>query len=77
MTSDTPKRGPGRPKRSAPEIRPRTAGRIGATWDQAVEIAKTLGITMTTYVEEALKRENARQQRRLIRTQEQERPPLH
>lgn len=67
MTSDAPKRGPGRPKRTAPEIKPRTAGRIGAVWDEAVDIAHALGMTTTAYVEEALKRENARRRRRAER----------
>lgn len=65
MTSETPKRGPGRPRRAGPEIKPRTAGRIGAVWDDAVELAKDAGLTMTAYVEEALKRENARRRRRM------------
>lgn len=34
--------------------------RIGDVWDQGERLASALGMTMTAYVEEALRRENRR-----------------
>lgn len=59
------KRGPGRP---ATGVTPKRNVRIGATWDRAEELAKQLGMKTTAYVEEALRRENARVTRSLERS---------
>jgi hypothetical protein len=58
------KRRPGRP---ATGVTPKRNVRIGATWDRAEELAQQLGMTTTAYVEEALRRENARVERQLGR----------
>ena len=36
---------------------------VRSAWDRGEELAKAVGITMTAYVEEALRRENARRER--------------
>lgn len=59
------KRRPGRP---ATGVTPKRNVRIGAPWDRAEELAKQLGMKTTAYVEEALRRENARVERRMART---------
>jgi hypothetical protein len=63
MTESAPRRR-GRP---ATGVTPKRNVRIGDTWTQGEELAKQLGISMTAYVEEALRRENARAQRGLRR----------
>lgn len=46
---------------------PKRNVRIGATWNEGEELAARLGMTMTAYVEAALRRENARAARELAR----------
>jgi hypothetical protein len=62
----TPKRR-GRPPTG---VTPKRNIRIGDTWTQGETLAKQLGITMTAYVEEALRRENARIERAERRTRD-------
>jgi hypothetical protein len=42
--------------------------RIGAAWDAGERLATRLGLSMTAYVEAAIRRENARVERQLRRT---------
>lgn len=62
MTQDEqpPRRRPGRP---ATGQTPKRNVRIGATWDEAAELARAAGVSMTAYVEAALRAENARARR--------------
>jgi hypothetical protein len=55
-----PKRGRGRPQGSTTGQTPLRTAKIGPLWDRSQELAKGQGMTMTAYVEEALRRENAR-----------------
>lgn len=63
MTQE-PRRRPGRP---ATGQTPKRNVRIGAAWEQGEQLAAALGMTMTAYVETALRRENARVERTLAR----------
>lgn len=56
MEEGAPKRR-GRPPTG---VTPKRNVRIGDTWTRGESLAEQLGITMTAYVEEALRRENAR-----------------
>jgi hypothetical protein len=64
MTEEsTPKRR-GRP---ATGVTPKRNVRIGAVWTRGEEIAEERGMTMTAFVEEALRREIARSERQQSR----------
>ncbi|SCL33536.1 hypothetical protein [Micromonospora inyonensis] len=65
------------PKASGPtghRVTPKRNIRLGATWDRAEELGRQLAelrgekFSMTAYVEEALRRENARIERELRRS---------
>ena len=56
---------PRRRGRPATGQTPKRNVRIGATWTRGEELADTLGLSMTTYVERALLRENTRVEREL------------
>jgi len=58
------KRRPGRP---ATGVTTKRNVRIGAVWTEGEQLAARLGMKMTAYVEEALRRENARVGRSLGR----------
>lgn len=58
---------PRRRGRPATGQTPKRNVRIGVPWDRGEELAQALGITMTAYVEQALRRENARVERQLRR----------
>lgn len=60
----TPRRG-----RPATGVTPKRNVRIGAPWDAGQALADQLGITMTAYVEQALREHNARVERRLQRAE--------
>jgi hypothetical protein len=60
MTEQEQPRRRGRP---ATGVTPKRNVRIGDTWTQGEALAKQAGISMTAYVEEALRRENARVER--------------
>jgi hypothetical protein len=61
----------GRPRTG---VTPKRNVRIGAAWDQGERLAASLNMTMTAYVEQALRRENARAERAAKRTQEPDQP---
>jgi hypothetical protein len=65
MSDDSPRRGPGRPATGHDPVR---TVRSGAIWDRGRELAAELDISMSRYVEEALRRENARVERSLRRS---------
>lgn len=69
MTEETAPRRRGRP---ATGETPKRNVRIGAIWTEGEALAAKLGITMTAYVEEALKRHNAKAERDLRRSTPQE-----
>lgn len=50
----------GRPATGQTRVR---SVRIGGVWDEGEQLAKALDISMTAYVEQALRRENARVRR--------------
>lgn len=56
---------PRRRGRPATGQTPKRNVRIGDVWDQGERLAAALGVSMTAYVEEALRRENARVGRQL------------
>lgn len=64
MTEESSPRRRGRP---ATGITPKRNVRIGDTWTRGEELAQQLGVSMTAYVEEALKRHNAKVERDLRR----------
>ncbi|WP_091453118.1 hypothetical protein [Micromonospora inyonensis] len=65
---------PKRRGRPATGVTPKRNIRLGATWDRAEELGRQLAelrgekFSMTAYVEEALRRENARIERELRRS---------
>jgi hypothetical protein len=65
---------PKRRGRPATGVTPKRNIRLGATWDRAEELGRQIAelrgekFTMTAYVEEALRRENARIERELKRS---------
>ena len=58
---------PRRRGRPATGVTPKRNIRMGATWERGEELAAELGVSMTAYVEEALKRHNAKVERDLRR----------
>lgn len=56
---------PKRRGRPATGQTPKRNVRIGQVWDDGEELAHALGMTMTAYVERALRRENPRAAREL------------
>jgi hypothetical protein len=60
--NETPRKG-GRPKGSATGQTKLRTLRIGPLWDRGQTMAKARGLSMTTLVEEALRREVARLER--------------
>jgi hypothetical protein len=52
----------GRPRTG---VTPKRNVRLGAVWAEGERLAARLGLTMTAYVEAALRRENARIERQL------------
>lgn len=58
---------PKRRGRPATGVTPKRNVRMGETWEQGEELAKRLGVSMTAYVEEALRRYNAKVERDLRR----------
>lgn len=63
MTAEVP-RGRGRPPTG---VTPKRNIRLGEVWERGEELAALLGITMTAYVEDALRRANERVGRQLAR----------
>ncbi len=53
--------------RPATGITPKRNVRIGEVWEHGEELAAQLGMTMTAYVEDALRRANERVRRQLAR----------
>jgi hypothetical protein len=60
MTEETQPKRRGRP---ATGVTPKRNVRIGDTWTEGEALAEKLGMTMTAYVEDALRRQNARVRR--------------
>lgn len=61
----------GRPRTG---VTPKRNVRIGAAWDAGERLAARLGLTMTAYVEAAIRRENTRVERQLRRTESTDKP---
>ena len=64
MTEESAPKRRGRPRTGET---PKRNVRIGETWTRGEELAAQLGITMTAYVEDALRRQNAKVERDLRR----------
>jgi hypothetical protein len=60
MVEDSAPKRRGRP---ATGVTPKRNVRIGETWERGEELAKTVGMSMTAYVEEAVRRHNAKVER--------------
>lgn len=64
MTEEQQPRRRGRPPKPGGET-PKRNVRIGETWTRGEELARQMTMTMTAYVEEALREKNARTERKL------------
>ncbi|NBE80291.1 hypothetical protein [Micromonospora rubida] len=56
-----------KPRRGRPAtgVTPKRNVRIGAAWDTAEQLAGQLGLTVTAYVEQAIREHNARVEKKL------------